>query len=324
MRIRSLVVAVVLLSACGKKGEKEPSSGSGSDNPVAVKPADPKPADPPKAPEAPKLTVNVRGKELTIVSQYAHFWPWGVEVKLFSKPHTCSDPRNDEPDMVQFNVLSGPGGKYFVGQPQFARVFAHSESRDDLPAYASSVTVEPFEAKADAHIKGTIAVEWKKGDKLVKVSGPFDATICNNPDTSRKVLPESVDKPLAGTIGKKNVSAKTTIAELKRDEANGVDHVEKLYFFPKAMTCKDYFAKRGEAFLIARDFGAANSKQNAANTFQPVDFDSPGSGWVKFDALDLKDGGTITGSIAANYSDPGSDEKKHVDVAGTFSAMVCK
>lgn len=249
-------------------------------------------------------------------------------VEFRTKKLACGE-KSDKVDGFYFEMNWGPAGKYYAGKemPGDGWVVA-GDLHDPYPEFAVVANVQPFEQlKEGEKLKGTVSFDWKKGDKVFKVEGPFEAPICTTVPHDGPFWPETTaEKPAAGgKKGKVTIAKSTALVRVEHDKDNDVDYVRSIEFFGTEATCDKSDSKKGAVLFVA--FGGANSRkpilgtpiQSSVTFIDDKGSDTGASGWIQLDTVDLKKGGSVTGKVFHEQKDP----KKESNFSGTFTATVC-
>ncbi|MGZ3453234.1 MAG: hypothetical protein ACXVEF_26765 [Polyangiales bacterium] len=268
---------------------------------------------------------------------------------------------SDEAYQVEFDLPAGPDQKFFAGHKIGVSAYLNSQrvklKQTFVQPYQFTVEVEPFALKEGETVKGSADFHMKyeevKQDTSKKMweysgAGSFEVKLCEDWNHFEK-LPgldgEASSGDVSGTFAGEKFSTKTALANVWHDKTNDVDYVESIEFYPTDdVTCSNRWEQyKKSSYFIVRSIGGANNTQKLTGTQQPADpsfsipkgkgssatsntkwFGSNGGrrAWVKFDKLDLKGGGVVSGSVlAANAPDAKPDEKGKI--SGKFEAKVC-
>ncbi len=355
---RSALTAVVLLLGCRSEAPVEPPAPPPPSADAAVAPA-PEPVDAgpisapapvePSEPATANVTLTVNDRQRPLQWGYASSGFSGVSVTLTSWPSSCELREDGRGASLTFEVPAGPGRRFYAGHPIGVNVAVKaSDQKMQFPVdmgpmgavlgdgvtlmmgpAAVQVTVEPFEWKKGAHVRGTI-----DGSEAVLIgasgaSGTFDAEVCFDADPAAKGLADSAPKT--------PVKAKTVHALVRRrpksqDEA--VDQslkrskgtyaeISRLVFYDKAkVPCG---AAEPPGFLQVQSLGGADATR-PLTTQQPATavwregndaFAAVSEAWVQLDELAFDEGKTVRGSLWT------LKKKGQPPFTGRFEAVVC-
>jgi hypothetical protein len=341
-----LLLAVSSFTACKKKEGDKPAAGSGSGSaaPIAVTTA---PAAGSAATPPPAAPADMKPFEATLEGKPYKF----ATVKIVDGSKTanlvfttatggCAQEYKTGDIELAIKMEKGPGGKYFAPGPVGVDADITSENvKFETSSLTSILTVEPGEWKVGNKIKGTLRINDADGSDDKKVtytgSGSFVAEICALPgDEAFAASPESVDKtPIAGSLGDQKFAFKGGIAHLGKAKT-GEDQIAEIDLYDSAVDCSSASGTKGGHLMLMGN-GGATGKDVFVGTPQQrsISFRDPGGAqvfvsgpsWVKFDTIDLKEGGDVKGSLFAESSpdDVKQYPKRAVKLAGTFAVKVC-
>jgi hypothetical protein len=346
-----LLLAVAAVPACSKKPAADkgaPATGSDSDitvtvttgsgsaapagsAAVAAHPGDSKPFE-----------ATMEGKPYKFVGARVQNGNAQDTIVLTSAAGGCAHNYTAGDIELQVNLEQGPGGKHFAGSPLGLYTGLTSETTKFAAGQLESyVTTEPGEWKVGNKIKGTL--RFSDGDgfgsdmKLYDGSGSFEAEICAVASDPFEAPPDKVDAtPAAGNMGEQKFGFRGGIAFLAKNKRD-VDNINRIWLFDAPVTCDNYkqVEDKKAALLMINGDGGSTAKDLLPGTFQQRGFSyrTPdgaqhfinGPAWIKFDTIELKEGGDVKGSlyVATSASDNKAHPKDVSKVAGTFAVKVC-
>lgn len=214
----------------------------------------------------------------------------------------CSGNNKEGDTQLSISIPIGPGGKHFSPGP-FAVSASVTNEKDKFAAsfVDGVVNIEPGEWKVGNKIKGTLRIddaEMKDDKKLSYTgSGSFEAEICalaDPADLGFQATPADFEKtPATGSFGGGDkFTFKSGIAVLSHNRARDIDEITEIHLFDSDVTCDN-------------------------QVFGPQ--------FVKFDAIELKEGSVIKGSVyLETATSAAKDPKRAGKVSGSFTATVCK
>lgn len=289
----------------------------------------------PPGPSGGAFTAKIEGKDytfktITITTQNQ------VDVLEFSTAEGgCKAEGKDTDLRIAFDLPLGPGGKHFAPGPIVGNV-RESTSLTKRMKGPASVTLENGEMKKGDKVKGTLSFDWKKGENAYSGNGSFEALICDElmGEFRYQATPEKADeKPAAGEVEGKKWSSKSAVVVL--DTVDGADVVKSVELFEGKVDCKSF----GDA-LAKKHLSFSTNLPAPSDKFKYVGLPQPaqsllivegkkqsgiyGPVWVKFDALDAKDGGAAKGSLFGETAENKKKDGKPSKISGTFEAVVCK
>jgi hypothetical protein len=346
MKIPATIVAVLAVSAvpgCKKKSADTGSTGSGSatTTPTGSGSGSGSAAVTPPPAAAGALEGTFDGKPYKFTSATIESVNGHDTLKLSTGALKCGDEAADGDTTLSIDVQKGPGGKHYAPGPMATPVELYNSKQEFAIGNTlhGVLTTEPAEWKEGNKVKGTLriadAAEDQKG--TYTASGSFEATVCEMSEDPEgfQALPEEADKgPVSGTVGGKPFTFKSGIAELRHDKARDVDEILTIDLFDTAVDCTNYRNDKGMKLGIGGAAGASG-KDVIVGSPQPwsmgwmvngTNYFFQGPLWVKFDAIELKEGSVIKGSLHGEANP--ALAKEHPDgagkLSGTFTATVCK
>jgi hypothetical protein len=279
----------------------------------------------------------------------AFFGAEGFIVQLYSAPKSCDkfSPLDDEftGSRVQFELLPGPGGRFFAGRPFGTDVLVRSDVIPlVLPPADVELRLQPFQTGKGQHIRGSIDAGMDILIGSASLKGSFDVEICDGPDEPVYALRASAPaQPASGRFDGKRLAPKAVHAIVRgmsasKDEAIDVaikrkprgsrDVIVGLAFYADAkLPCPaadhDYL-KDPEPMIDFSGISGASSARPFLNAPQPMlgkTGDLPLHAWVTFDRLAFTQGATITGTL---WAQPALVwDRKKGSFGGRFTATVC-
>jgi|GEM_PF-4290346 len=344
--MRTLLLASLLLassSACkkNKAADKDPPK-AGPTVAVTATTGSATPATPtPPAPSMAKpLEATFEGKPYKFISAVIVSDGTDDRFRLSTGALGCGDEPKPADTILEFEVGLGPGGKHFSPGPL---VISGSVYGDDQKFVIDSflyaiVNLTPGEWKEGNKVKGTIRIDDADNDPAVvyKGEGSFEATVCETENDSRyQATPEAADAgPVTGTLGGEKFTAKGAIAILSHDSERDRDEISSIRLFDAPVDCDNYSEKKGLDVQI-QGYGGSSGTDIFLGAPQPrrlnyrqgsTQFFLSGPAWIKFDALELKEGTEVKGSFHAEASTEKvkADAKYAGRLSGSFTAKVCR
>jgi hypothetical protein len=309
---------------------------------AAPAPASAAPVEPAKKPRMVNATGPVKatleGQELTFASATARINFQGAEIILSTTPATCEDQEPDAAVKLTMDLSHGPGAKLYSGAdlPMAMRFSTPSGKprldHDFISAEYGAVSLEEFTWGENGHIRGAVEFSYiDQNGKASKGTGAFDALTCGEYSAPKFPSPDAAKAgPVSGTVQGKPFAAKSAIAMLHTDEANGLTQIQLIELYPQeGVTCGASRSKAIDAGgFIAFNQDALTSRHAILGAKVPigVSFEhanvSNGATWAQFDAAELKAGSKVTGKIAGANKD--KEPKYDFDLSGSFEATVCE
>lgn len=277
------------------------------------------------------------GKSAKLTYGVARIQPdLGIYVVLSTHKVGCKFPSQlaDE-QRVAFTISNGPRDSYFVaGTSGIDLAFFSGAAGANLtvaPREVSTVDVEPF---ANDRVRGKLKVQWKPTEPAAgtyQASGSFDVLLCEHAQGAVAAPQIAGDHPARGTIAGAPYEVKGAIAWVRTER--GVRHVSRLQLFPSAnLNCGAATLRDGsETVITANAIGGASDVASHLGSPEPASamvsrreksdlkLEYLARTAIRFDKIDLQQGGTVSGSILATSA---PDAPAGV-VEGTFSARVC-
>ncbi|CAN5671993.1 hypothetical protein BH09MYX1_BH09MYX1_41280 [soil metagenome] len=258
----------------------------------------------------------------------------------------CSGEYKEGDTTLSIDIPLGPGGKHFSPGPFAVSALLTNEKDKFATSFVDGViNIEPGEWKVGNKIKGTLRIDdaEKKDDKTFTYagSGSFEAEICgmaDPADLAYQATPVEFEKtPATGSFGGGDKFVfKSGIAELSHNDARNIDEVSYFHLFDTEVTCDNWRTgkDKGVRVELLSHHGVSGkdlltgTPQTTASYYYPHGKQTQISGpqFVKFDTIELKDGGKISGSL---YLETASylvkrDPKTAGKISGAFTATVCK
>ncbi|MFO0612331.1 MAG: hypothetical protein U0414_07080 [Polyangiaceae bacterium] len=290
---------------------------------------------PAPAPGGEGFTATIEGKTYTFKTVTISTQNQVDVLELSTAEGGCKAETKDSDLRITFDLPLGPGGKHFAPGPIVGPLREGSKLTKGMNG-AAVVTLEKGDVKKGDKVKGTLQFDWKKGDLAYTGKGGFEAQVCEElmGDFRYQATPEKADeKPAAGEIEGTKWASKSAVVVL--GTLDGVDVVQSVDLFDGKVDCKSYGEAAGKKHVsfttnlplpsdvfkyvgapqpaAALSYGDAKKK---TDVFGPI--------WVKFDALDAKDGGTAKGSLFGETAENKKKDGKPSKISGTFEAAVCK
>ncbi len=334
----TLVAAVLMLAACGKK---DPAADKADPAKPAAADAGP-PVD--AAPPSP-LAATIEGKPYTFPGAYIDMATQNDTIKISTRAGGCGTEEVEGDVVLDIRLAAGPGGKRFAGSPHAVGVSIKNDKEDyasDGRDLAGVLWLEPAEWKVGGKVKGVLKFDdiAKASDETYKQYsgyGAFEAEMCNlsTDDWRYQATPEKADDgPAKGEGGGIKFAFKSGIAVMRFDEPRKIDRIEEIHLFDADVTCDDFSSAKGPHIRL-RDLGGARGPTPLVGTHQEVkdvtfkedgkdDLMVSGPGWIKFDALELKDGAEVKGTVHVESSTAKSNPATPSRLSGSFTAKVCK
>ncbi len=257
----------------------------------------------------------------------------------------CGGTYKEGDTTISIDIPLGPGGKHMSPGP-FA-ISAHLTNEKDKLAsdFADGViNIEPGEWKVGNKIKGTLRLDdaTKKDDKTFTYtgSGSFEAEICGLADTNdlgfQATPAEFETTPATGSFGGGDKFVfKSGIAELSHNDDRNIDEVKYFHLFDTVVTCDNWEKDKdkGVRVELLSNHGVSGkdlligTPQTTSAYYYPHGKQNQvfGPQFVKFDAIELKEGGVIKGSLYLETATrDAKDPKKAGKISGAFTATVCK
>jgi hypothetical protein len=257
----------------------------------------------------------------------------------------CSGVYQEGDTTLSINIPLGPGGKHFSPGP-FAVSAALTNEKDKFATNFTDgvIDLEPGEWKVGNKIKGSLRIDdaTKKDDKTLTYtgSGSFEAEICGLSDPNdlgfQATPAEFETTPATGSFGGGDKFVfKSGIAELSHNDARNIDEVKYFHLFDTVVTCDNWEKDKdkGVRVELLSNHGVSGkdlligTPQTTQAYYYPHGKQNQvyGPQFVKFDAIELKEGGVIKGSLyletATSYA---KDPKRAGKISGAFTATVCK
>ncbi len=345
-------VSIVLLSFGLAACEDPPASTTGAPG-GSVKPAGSTPgsAKPPvgsgpagsgsaKAPVVQSgpggaFTATIEGKSYTFKTVTITTQNQVDVLELSTAEGGCKTEPKDTDLRIAFDLPLGPGGKHFAPGPIVGPVHEATAltKRMNGPAV---VTLDKGDMKKGDKVKGTLAFDWKKGDLAYTGKGDFEALVCDElmGDFRYQATPEKADeKPAAGDVEGAKWASKSSVVVL--ETVDGADVVKSVELFDGKVDCKNVGEARAKKHLafttslplpsdIFKYVGVAQPAQSLLIVEGKKQSGIYGPVWVKFDALDAKDGGAAKGSLYGETAENKKKDGKPSKISGTFEGVVCK
>lgn len=340
----SLAVTAAFSTMGCKKSEPtkaaEPASGSAVTIKLPQAPA-PDAAAPVAAPQP--FSATLEGKPYKFLSAKIDTATQQDSIELSTRAGGCDRDYQEGDTLVSVSIPRGPGGKHFAPGPLFVSVLMTNEKEKFEEDYANGViTIEPGEWKVGNKIKGTL--RFKDRDEADDGSmkeyvgeGSFEAVVCGlaSDDYAYQVLPETADAgPAKGEADGIPFTFKSGVAMLTHDDDNNVDRIQAIELFDTDVTCAEREMKGPKVTLYSPGGAQAGEPIVGAPQTTTIYWDAPGKdhrtvygpNWVKFDAIELKEGAVIKGTVHAEAAakDVRDDPTKAARLSGSFTATVCK
>jgi hypothetical protein len=337
MQFRSvlvLLVAVTAVPACKKKDKNDSAGSAGSAVGSAEVAGSAAAPTPPPAGAGTPFEATLEGKPFKFTNAKISDAAGADRITLSTGALACdADPTSGDTTLT-VDVGQGPGGKHFAPGPFGVDIELYNEKQEFAigNTLRGVLTLEPGEWKAGNKIKGTLRFEDAKDDKKYSGKGSFEAVVCDfgEREVSYPPTPETADAgPVSGTLGGEKFTVKTAVANLRHDDALNVDYIDNITLSDAEINCN----KSINGMMV--NFGArAMGKDVFTGTPLPTrvgwfkggtNYGLKGSGWVKYDTIELKEGGEVKGSLFAEAAGSyAKDPKMAAKVSGTFTAKVCK
>jgi hypothetical protein len=332
----SIVLAVSALPACGKK-DKPADDRSAKPGSAAVAAA---PVTPPPAATGKPFEATLEGTQYKFLSAKIDNGIQTERLVLTTAAGGCATPYTTGDITLTVDLQPGPGGKHFAPGPLGVYLDVTSEKVKFAKSSLSGViNIEPGDWKVGSKVKGTLRFADADGfdDKKVKYtgSGSFEAEICALAGDDRyQAAPETVDNaPVTGNLAGSKFTFNSGVATLGKSKLDE-DQITEIELFDTAVDCTSYKASKGQHVIIMGSGGASGkdvfigTPQQRSFSFRTPDGAQNfilGPNWVKFDAIELKEGGAVKGSL---YSETGTgkakeDPKRASKLSGTFTVKVC-
>jgi hypothetical protein len=262
---------------------------------------------------------------------------------LSTGPLSCESDPGPNDTVLEIYMSPGPGGKYYAPGPVGVKALLSmgAGSTDKMYVLGGGelygvLTLEPGEWKKDNKVKGTIRIDDASEDKKATYTGssPFEATVCElaaDPEGDTPLAEDAGKDPAKGKLGELDFAFKSGIAVLHHDAKRDVDEIEEIQLYKADVDCASYASNKERPVRIVGNAGASG-KDVVVGAPQPRDIwwessnHLQGPAWVKFDAIDIKEGGEIKGSVYGEATPARAKKypKNGGKLAGTFTAKVCK
>lgn len=291
-----------------------------------------------KAPPGPSggaFTAKIEGKDYTFKTVTITTQNQVDVLELSTAEGGCKAEGKDGDLRIAFDLPLGPGGKHFAPGPIVGALHEATSltKRMNGPAV---VTIENGEMKKGDKVKGTLTFDWKKGDNAYAGTGSFEALVCDElmGEFRYQATPEKAEeKPAAGEVEGAKWASKSAVVVL--ESVDGADVVKSLDLFEGKVDCKSYgdaVAKKHLSFTTNlptpndkfKYVGVAEPAQSLLIVEGKKQSGIYGPVWVKFDALDAKDGGAAKGSLYGETAENKKKDGKPSKISGTFEGVVCK
>jgi hypothetical protein len=237
---------------------------------------------------------------------------------------------------VAFTVPVGPRGSQYVGGKVGLDVAffwgAAGAQVTVAPSGNTTVNVEPI---ASDRVRGSLNVKWSPSDPgkpgVYEAAGSFDVSLCDYNKGSVNAPAIASDHPARGTAAGAPFEAKSAIAWVGKDR--GTRRVSRLELFPSDnVNCGGAGLREvREITVLVNAIGGASEAATHIGSPEPayatirryhdhkLDTEELARTAIRFDRVDLVEGGTVSGSILATAA-PG---KGSSELEGSFSARVC-
>ncbi len=184
MKLRALLTllaAVSVFAACGKKDKPADKSEPTKPGAGAAAAAPPPDAAPPSPFEA-----TIEGKPYKFPGVIIDAATQNDTIKLSTRAGGCGTEEVDGDVQIDIRIGAGPGGKHFAPGPHAVGLTIENDKEDyasDGRTLSGVLTLEPTEWKQGAKVKGVLKLDdvAKAGDDSFKKYsgyGAFEAEIC--------------------------------------------------------------------------------------------------------------------------------------------------
>lgn len=258
-------------------------------------------------------------------------------------PLTCEGSPAPNDVFFEIYVSAGPDGKHYAPGPVGVAAMLVRGAGSDGPGFVMGgaelhgvLTLEPGDWAPGNKVKGSLRIDDISEDKKATYTGssPFEATVCElaaDPEADLATPAEADKGPASGTLGGAAFTAKSAIAILSHDARRDVDQIDEIHLFDSEVDCTTYQRVDGTVVRITGTAGASG-KDVFVGAPQPRDlwwganFHLQGPAWVKFDAIELKEGAEVKGSVYGEATAARAKKypKSAGKLSGTFTAKVCK
>ncbi len=333
----ALAVALALLGAgCPKRQEPVAESAVKKDAPPA--PTGAKPTEAPKS--SGPFSATLAGTPFSFKSAWVK--PETINavematLVLSTGTQACST--GDDVLRIELTLHAGPGGRLFAGHPYPVDLIRLEPPKKFVDLYRIMSPYVEIQLDQGAsitkgeHVKGRLELDFRQAGKTYQGSGTFDALVCET--GALTALPEPKDAgPLEGSVGGAKFVAKSAVAMLRHDDQNDIDYIDDLSFYSNEVTCKEADGARTtrRPRLTLADRLGVSSRHTYAGTTMPMvfsfvatanDYVQLDEGFVRIDAVDLRPGGTMKGSLFVEPKHAPSAGKARF--AGSFSVVICR
>lgn len=275
--------------------------------------------------------------------------------QISTEPLGCAK-REPSPGSVTitFDVAAGPGASFFAGHVISVPVWLRTASASAFtqPAAVSArhvrLRLEPFKLKAGERVLGELEIADPRAG-MMNGRGRVELELCDDYPKLANVtgLPATVPaQDISGLVDGRAFRPRSALAILAHDPEGGPDYLEKLAFFENDARCQPYIDRTEPdhrdvlgIHLSFDRFGVTTRrlpvktplhayigdwsldfKRTAEGlTMSSIGLTTGPNAWLSFDALDLKPGAILRGSLVASTST--RDENSLLQ--GRFEAVVC-
>ncbi|MBA3541424.1 MAG: hypothetical protein H0T79_17565 [Deltaproteobacteria bacterium] len=263
----------------------------------------------------------------------------GDALVLSTAPPGGCDAAHTESDVeLLVHIGHGPGGKRFAPGPLGVTFMIDGTPHFLAVGVKGVLNINAGEWKVGNKVTGTVRLADAQGHDDKKLtytgSGSFEAEVCalNGPELEAQATPASADQgPATGTLGDVTLTFKSGLAFLEPNATREAEQIGEIRLFDAAVDCTNW---RGANIRIEGSTGAVGkdvfigSPQLRQIYFTSGDKETAllGPAWVKFDALELKEGTEIKGSVHGEARNANLKQNPKVAgrLSGTFTAKVCK
>jgi hypothetical protein len=247
-----------------------------------------------------------------------------VDGKIFVTLKTSSGGSH-----LAFVLEPGPGRTYYAGNP----IGVHLGGEASIPRRSTQLVVDPFKPEKGAHVRGTLSFEAVIDGVSRRGSGRFDAAIDKDHRTAEPFanLPAAAPtRPLAGSVAGARFELGTALALVWTDDPeHPAPYLDAVHFYAdKDVGCAKWDTARLALEVDIVDKTRRGAQPAVLNTYRMKDGERTvsevaGDHWISLDALAFEEGAAVSGTAFARTA-AGVDAAKTVDVAGQFSAKVCR